>query len=163
FSTAGVVLAEAFVAMPFLVISVEGALRAADLRYEEAAATLGASRWTGFRRGTPPLGPPGVAGGAGPCRGRAPGGFVGPSTLRRELPRPDADDAARRLPGPRDRPRGGRRPQPGPPGRLHCGAGQSPRTMDLVSTLDARLRVSRPAFDLDLELTVEQGEVVALL
>jgi molybdate transport system permease protein len=46
FTTAGVVLAEAFVALPFLVISVEGALRAADLRYEDAAATLGASRWT---------------------------------------------------------------------------------------------------------------------
>src|SRR3954453_19915988 len=42
FSTAGVVVAEAFVAMPFLVISVEGALRGADARYEDAAATLGA-------------------------------------------------------------------------------------------------------------------------
>src|SRR5205814_7596234 len=41
FTTTGVVLAEAFVAMPFLVVSVEGALRAADRRYEEAAATLG--------------------------------------------------------------------------------------------------------------------------
>src|SRR5262249_40897695 len=40
FTTAGVVVAEAFVAMPFLVIAVEGALRAADSRYEEAAATL---------------------------------------------------------------------------------------------------------------------------
>src|SRR3954471_17324382 len=39
FTTAGVVVAESFVAMPFLVISVEGALRAADARYEEAAAT----------------------------------------------------------------------------------------------------------------------------
>ena len=42
-TTPGVVVAEAFVAMPFLVISVEGALRSADPRYEEAAATLGAS------------------------------------------------------------------------------------------------------------------------
>ncbi|MGQ4417461.1 molybdate ABC transporter permease subunit, partial [Streptomyces sp. SAS_269] len=40
FTTAGVVIAEAFVAMPFLVISVEGTLRAADPRYEEAATTL---------------------------------------------------------------------------------------------------------------------------
>ena len=36
-----VILAETFVAMPFLVITVEGALRAADTRFEEAAATLG--------------------------------------------------------------------------------------------------------------------------
>jgi molybdate transport system permease protein len=52
FTTAGVVVAEAFVAMPFLVIAVEGALRGADHRYEEAAATLGASRWLIFRRVT---------------------------------------------------------------------------------------------------------------
>jgi len=43
FSTAGVVMAEAFVAMPFLVITVEGALRNIDPRFEQAARTLGAS------------------------------------------------------------------------------------------------------------------------
>src|SRR6185369_1668370 len=48
FTTLAVVLAETFVAMPFLVISVEGALRAADARFEDAAATLGADRWTTF-------------------------------------------------------------------------------------------------------------------
>ena len=64
FTTAGVVVAEAFVAMPFLVISVEGTLRAADPRYEEAAATLGASRFTAFRRITLPLIAPGVISGA---------------------------------------------------------------------------------------------------
>src|SRR5262249_3095514 len=47
FSTPAVVLAEAFVAMPFLVIAVEGALRGMDRRFEEAAVTLGASRWAG--------------------------------------------------------------------------------------------------------------------
>ena len=46
FTTAGVIVAETFVAMPFLVIAVEGALRAGNVRYEEAAATLGASPWT---------------------------------------------------------------------------------------------------------------------
>ena len=46
FTTAGVIVAETFVAMPFLVITVEGAFRAADRGYEEAAATLGASRLT---------------------------------------------------------------------------------------------------------------------
>jgi len=63
FSTAAVVIAEAFVAMPFLVIAVEGALRGADSRYEEAAATLGAGRWTVFRRVTLPLVAPGIAAG----------------------------------------------------------------------------------------------------
>ncbi|SPL89781.1 Molybdenum transport system permease protein ModB (TC 3.A.1.8.1) [[Actinomadura] parvosata subsp. kistnae] len=69
FTTAGVVVAEAFVAMPFLVISVEGALRGADRRYEEAAATLGASRWTVFRRVTLPMVMPGVVAGRC-CAGR---------------------------------------------------------------------------------------------
>ncbi|MBY5161260.1 ABC transporter permease [Salsipaludibacter albus] len=55
FSTAGVVLACTFVAMPFLVITVEGALRTMDRRQEDAAATLGASRWTVLRRVTLPV------------------------------------------------------------------------------------------------------------
>ena len=42
FSTAGVVVAETFVAMPFLVVTVEAALRSSDRRYEDAAASLGA-------------------------------------------------------------------------------------------------------------------------
>ena len=46
---------QSFVAMPFLVLAVEGALRSADARFEEAAATLGASRWQTFRRVTLPL------------------------------------------------------------------------------------------------------------
>ena len=75
FTTAGVVVAEAFVAMPFLVIAVEGALRGADARYEEAAATLGANRWTAFRRVTLPLVAPGIAAGAVLCWARALGEF----------------------------------------------------------------------------------------
>jgi molybdate transport system permease protein len=75
FTTAGVVVAEAFVAMPFLVIAVEGALHGADPRYEEAAATLGAGRWTAFRRVTLPLIGPGVAAGAVLCWARALGEF----------------------------------------------------------------------------------------
>jgi molybdate transport system permease protein len=43
FRTAGAVVAETFVAMPFLVITVESALRSMDRRYEDAAATLGAT------------------------------------------------------------------------------------------------------------------------
>ena len=56
FTTAAVVVAETFVAMPFLVVTVEGALRAADIRYEEAAATLGAGRLAVLRRVTLPHG-----------------------------------------------------------------------------------------------------------
>ncbi|HEY0000759.1 MAG TPA: molybdate ABC transporter permease subunit [Actinoplanes sp.] len=86
FSTAGVVLAEAFVAMPFLVISVEGALRGADARFEEAAATLGASRWTAFRRVTLPLIAPGVAAGAVLCWARALGEFGATITFAGNFP-----------------------------------------------------------------------------
>jgi molybdate transport system permease protein len=86
FTTAGVVVAEAFVAMPFLVISVEGALRGADSRFEEAAATLGASRWTAFRRVTLPLIAPGVAAGAVLCWARALGEFGATITFAGNFP-----------------------------------------------------------------------------
>ena len=86
FTTAGVVVAEAFVAMPFLVISVEGALRAADSRYEEAAATLGASRWMTFRRVTLPMIAPGVAAGAVLCWARALGEFGATITFAGNFP-----------------------------------------------------------------------------
>jgi len=75
FTTAAVVLANTFVAMPFLVLTVEGALRGADRRYEEAAATLGAGRWTVFRRVTLPLVAPSVGAGAVLCWARALGEF----------------------------------------------------------------------------------------
>ncbi|GAA3466948.1 ABC transporter permease [Nonomuraea roseola] len=86
FTTAGVVVAEAFVAMPFLVISVEGALRGADQRFEEAAATLGASRWTVFRRVTLPLIMPGVVAGAVLCWARALGEFGATITFAGNFP-----------------------------------------------------------------------------
>jgi molybdate transport system permease protein len=86
FTTAGVIVAEAFVAMPFLVISVEGALRGADRRFEEAAATLGASRWTVFRRVTLPLVMPGVIAGAVLCWARALGEFGATITFAGNFP-----------------------------------------------------------------------------
>lgn len=55
FSIWGVILATTFVAMPFLVVTVEGALRNMDRRFEGAAATLGAKRWTVLRRVTLPM------------------------------------------------------------------------------------------------------------
>ena len=55
FSIWGVIIANTFVAMPFLVITVEAALRNLDQRYEGAASTLGAGRWTVLRRVTLPM------------------------------------------------------------------------------------------------------------
>jgi molybdate transport system permease protein len=86
FTTTAVVMAQSFVAMPFLVIAVEGALRGADTRYEEAAATLGASRWTTFRRVTLPLVAPGVAAGAVLCWARALGEFGATITFAGNFP-----------------------------------------------------------------------------
>lgn len=64
FTTAAVVLAQTFVAMPFLVVSLEGALRTAGRRYESIAATLGAGPGYAFRRVTVPIVLPGLASGA---------------------------------------------------------------------------------------------------
>jgi molybdate transport system permease protein len=75
FTTQGVVLAEAFVAMPFLVVTVEGAFRGLDRGFEETAATLGASRLTVFRRITLPLIGPSLLAGAVLCWARALGEF----------------------------------------------------------------------------------------
>ncbi|TIC86321.1 molybdate ABC transporter permease subunit [Nocardioides sp. GY 10113] len=63
YTTWGVVLAHVFVSLPFVVISIEGGLRSAGQEYDAAAATLGASRWTTFRRVTVPLALPGIAAG----------------------------------------------------------------------------------------------------
>jgi molybdate transport system permease protein len=64
FSTTAVVIAQAFVALPFLVVSVEGALRTAGHRYEAVAATLGARPTTVLLRVTLPLVLPGLVSGA---------------------------------------------------------------------------------------------------
>jgi molybdate transport system permease protein len=69
------VIAQSFVALPFLVISVEGALRTSGTRYESIAATLGARRWTTFRRVTLPLVAPGLIAGTVLCFARALGEF----------------------------------------------------------------------------------------
>nr|WP_319643832.1 ABC transporter permease [Gephyromycinifex aptenodytis] len=64
FSTVAVILAQAFVALPFLVLSLEGTLRVVGQRYEEVASTLGARPSTVLRRVTLPLVLPGLASGA---------------------------------------------------------------------------------------------------
>ncbi|CAN5691364.1 ABC transporter permease [soil metagenome] len=75
FSTWGVVAANTFVAMPFLVITVEAGLRTADRRHEDAAATLGADGWMVFRRITLPTVAPSIVAGAVLCWARALGEF----------------------------------------------------------------------------------------
>jgi molybdate transport system permease protein len=81
-----VIIAETFVAMPFLVLSVEGALRGSDRRLEDAAETLGASRWMIFRRVTLPIIGPGVAAGAVLSFARALGEFGATITFAGNFP-----------------------------------------------------------------------------
>ena len=75
FTTAGTILAATFVAMPFLVVTAEAGFRAMDSRYEQAAATLGANRWTTFRHVTVPLIAPSLAAGMALTWARALGEF----------------------------------------------------------------------------------------
>jgi molybdate transport system permease protein len=63
FSTAGAVVAAAFVAMPFLVLALEAGLRQVDARLESAAASMGATGWYVLRRVTLPLVAPQLAAG----------------------------------------------------------------------------------------------------
>jgi len=75
FTTTAVVVAQTFVALPFLVLAVEGALRSTDRRFDEVAASLGASRWWTFVRITLPLAGPGIVSGAVLAWARALGEF----------------------------------------------------------------------------------------
>ena len=86
FTTKGAVLAEAFVAMPFLVITAEAAFRSLDRSFEDAARTLGASRWTVFRRVTLPLAGPALGAGAVLCWARALGEFGATITFAGNFP-----------------------------------------------------------------------------
>jgi molybdate transport system permease protein len=86
FTTAGAILAATFVAMPFLVLTVEAGLRSMDRRYEDAARTLGAGRWLVFRRVTLPLIAPSVFAGAVLCWARALGEFGATITFAGNLP-----------------------------------------------------------------------------
>lgn len=75
FTTSAVVLAQVFVSLPFLVVSVEGALRTAGNRYDVVAATLGATPTTVLRRVTIPLILPGLMSGTVLAFARALGEF----------------------------------------------------------------------------------------
>ena len=86
FTPLAVVMAETFVAMPFLIITVEGAFRSADQGFEEAAATLGARRMTVFRRITVPMIAPSLGAGAVLCWARALGEFGATITFAGSFP-----------------------------------------------------------------------------
>ena len=86
FTTAGVVVAQTFVAMPFLVITVEASLRQMDTRFEEASRTLGATRWYTFRRVTVPAIAPALGAGAVLAWARALGEFGATITFAGNFP-----------------------------------------------------------------------------
>ncbi len=86
YTAAAVVMAQTFVALPFLVLSVEGTLRATDSRFDQVAATLGSSRLTAFRRVTLPMIWPGVVSGAVLSWARALGEFGATATFAGSYP-----------------------------------------------------------------------------
>jgi molybdate transport system permease protein len=86
FTTAGVVVAQTFVAMPFLVITVEASLRQLDTRFDDASRTLGASRWYTFRRVTLPAIRPALVAGAVLSWARALGEFGATITFAGNFP-----------------------------------------------------------------------------
>lgn len=86
FTTAGVVVAQTFVSMPFLVITVEAALRQLDPRLEDASRTLGGSRWYTFRRVTLPAIRPALIAGAVLAWARAFGEFGATITFAGNFP-----------------------------------------------------------------------------
>ena len=172
YTTSAVVIAHTFVALPFFVISAEGALRATPTALETAASTLGADAWTTFRRVSLPLAVPGLAAGAVLSFARSLGEFGATITFAGRTTRaPPAPCPARST-----RPS---RPTVTRPaalsvvllavcvlvltllrerwltaGALHPG--------DRMSALTADLRVTRPAHTLRVALEAEPGEIVAV-
>lgn len=86
FTTAGVVIAQTFVAMPFLVLTMEAALRQVDHRIEDAARTLGARRWYVFSRVTLPAVRPALVAGAALAWARSLGEFGATITFAGNFP-----------------------------------------------------------------------------
>ncbi len=86
FTTAGVVVAQTFVALPFLVITVEAALRQMDDELLDASRTLGASTWYSFRRVTLPAILPALGAGAALAWARALGEFGATITFAGNYP-----------------------------------------------------------------------------
>jgi molybdate transport system permease protein len=86
FTSAGVVVAQTFVAMPFFIVTVEAALRQTDPGHDEAARTLGAGMWYSFRRVTLPAIRPALIAGAVLSWARAFGEFGATITFAGSFP-----------------------------------------------------------------------------
>ena len=167
FTTWGVVLAHVFVSLPFVVIAIEGAFRSADPEYDAAAATLGATRWTTFRRVTVPLALPGIAAGTGARLGPLARRVRRDDHVQRQLPRHHADHAEPDLRHPAVRPGRRARPQPGDADRLRrrccsrCAtAGSAPGSAH-VSGLEVDLDGAGPGRR--RAFTAEPGEVLGVI
>ena len=186
FTAAAVVIAEAFVALPFLVITVEGALRAVDVRYEEAGGHPGRPAGHGAGPGHPADGGPGDRRRGGAVLRSRPGRVRRHRHLRGHLPGQDHHGARRGLPRPGHRPRRGRRPVGGAAGGLGGRAGLDARAVDrrgvavsdgrraagpgraddggLVADVGVELRRDgQGALSLRVPLRVAPGTVTALL
>jgi molybdate transport system permease protein len=86
FTLGAAILAQTFVAMPFLVLVIEGGLQSMDSRLEDAARSLGARRWTTFRRVTLPAIRPALMAGGVLCWARALGEFGATITFAGSFP-----------------------------------------------------------------------------
>lgn len=86
FTTVAVIMAEIFVAMPFYVVSVEGAMRSLDRRFDDIAATLGAGPVRTFRTVVIPMVLPGIAAGSALAWARALGEFGATITFAGSFP-----------------------------------------------------------------------------
>jgi molybdate transport system permease protein len=86
FTTVAVVIAEAFVAMPFLVLAVEGAFTQVPPALEEAATVDGASAFQAFRKVLVPSALPGIGAGLLLCWARALGEFGATITFAGSFP-----------------------------------------------------------------------------
>jgi molybdate transport system permease protein len=86
YTTFAVVIAHTFVSLPFYVLSVEGALRTTGAELDVVAATLGADRWTTFRRVTLPLAVPGILAGSALAWARSLGEFGATITFAGNYP-----------------------------------------------------------------------------
>ena len=166
FSTAGAAIAEAFVGFPFLVITVDAALRQRDDHYEEVAATLGARPWRRFWRVTLPLAAPSIAAGAALCWARALGEFGATITFAGSFP-----GTTETLPiaaYSSSRGRAGRRGDHAvAPAARDLGARARRAARPLVGcapvTLHARMRRRLGSLDLDCEVEMQPDVTVAVL
>jgi molybdate transport system permease protein len=86
FSTAGVVLSQLFVALPFMVLATEGALRIQGREYQYAAATLQATPWQTLTRVTLPIAWAGIGAGLVLSWARALGEFGATITFAGSIP-----------------------------------------------------------------------------